>query len=122
MSLKIRNVHETEHEMERSHGGKGLLEKVRAFVSTDFETPIEFIDYVVVPPGATIGYHGHGSDEEVYFVIEGQGLMRDENSEITVKRGDVIVNPRNGSHGLSNNTKENIVLLIFDVRYDRNES
>ena len=48
--------------------------------------------------------------------------MRDEYSEVTVKKGDIIVNTINGSHGLSNNTKENIVLLIFDVRHDRNGS
>ena len=52
MVLKIRNALETGHEREKSHWGEGLLEKVRAFVSEDFETPIQFIDYVRV--GLTI--------------------------------------------------------------------
>ena len=121
MSLKIRNVLETRHETERSHGGDGLLEKVRVMTSGDFETPVEFVDYVIVPPGATIGYHRHGDDEEVYFVMEGRGLMTDGETEVAVKKGDIIVNSRHGSHGLSNNTNENIVLLIFDVRHDRIE-
>lgn len=119
MSLRIRNVLEIEHETERSHGGSGLLEKVRAFSSCDFETSLAFIDYVIVPPGTTIGYHKHGDDEEVYFIIEGNGIMRDENSEVAVKKGDVVVNPRNGSHGLYNNSGDNIVILVFDVSYGR---
>jgi mannose-6-phosphate isomerase-like protein (cupin superfamily) len=122
VTLKVRNVFEIEHETEISHGGIGLLEKVRAFTSDDFESQIAFIDYVVVPPGTTVGYHRHGNDEEVYFIIEGSGIMRDENSEIAVKKGDIILNTRYGSHGLSNNTNDNIVILILEVACDRTES
>jgi mannose-6-phosphate isomerase-like protein (cupin superfamily) len=122
LTLKIRNVHEIEHVTERSHGGTGLLEKVRAFTSDDFESQIAFIDYVVIPPGTTVGYHRHGNDEEVYFIIEGRGIMRDENSEVAVKKGDIILNSSHGSHGLSNNTSDNIVVLIFEVTCGRTES
>ncbi len=122
MSLEIRNVLDSALEKEKSHGGKGFLEKVRAFVSGDFETPIAFIDYVVIPPGASIGFHMHGDDEEVYFIVEGGGIMRDENSEVSVRKGDIIVNSRHGSHGLANNTNGNIVLLVFEVANDRTDA
>ncbi len=110
------NVLEAGLDKECSHEGKGLIDKVRAFSSTDFETPLEFIDYVRVPPGTSIGLHRHGESEEVYFVIEGAGEMTENGETFTVRKGDIVVNPKFGSHGLSNNTKEEILLLIFEVR------
>ncbi|MEM3852090.1 MAG: cupin domain-containing protein [Methanomassiliicoccales archaeon] len=121
MPLRIKNVLETEHKKERSHGGEGLLEKVRIFENNDFQTSLAFIDYVIVPPGASIGYHKHGNDEEVYFIVEGNGIMKDENSEVKVKRGDVVVNPVNGSHGLYNNSNDNIIILVFEVANGRDK-
>lgn len=115
MNNKIRNIYTSELEPEQSHGGKGFLKKVRAFQSMDFKTPLDFIDFVIVPPDVTIGKHTHGDNEEVYFIMEGQGTMILDNKQYTVKRGDIIVNEIKGTHQLHNTSQSDMSIFIFQI-------
>ena len=81
----------------------------------NFESNIDFCDRVVVPPGSSVGYHQHGGNEEMYIVLEGEGLMTIEGEEVIVVEGDMILNPAGGRHGLSNNSVNNIDLLVIQV-------
>lgn len=100
---------------ESSHDGKGPVNLFEIWSKSDFSSKIDFIDRVVVPPGSTIGFHKHGENEEMYVVLEGQGLMNIEGEEIAVNKGDMILNPVGGSHGLVNNSKENTDILVIQV-------
>ncbi len=101
--------------LENSHSGVGHLHKVRVFDSSDFDTNLDFIDYVEIPEGVTIGIHKHTENEEIYFIFEGNGIMTVENKEVGVKKGDIMVNPVFGTHGLRNNTSAILKVLIFQV-------
>jgi mannose-6-phosphate isomerase-like protein (cupin superfamily) len=79
-----------------------------------------FLDMSIVPPGASIGLHSHGgNDEEIYVVISGRGMMRAEQTTFQVGPGDVIVNPPGGTHGLENCGTEELRLVVIDVPYPR---
>ena len=99
----------------RSHGGVGNVELYEIWEKADFKSNIDFCDRVVVPPHSTIGFHQHGNNEEMYIVLEGQGEMRIEEKEYLVKKGDMILNPAGGKHGLVNNSQANIDLLVIQV-------
>ena len=113
--MLIRNVYTCKRDFEKSHNGIGSLEKVRAFSKKDFKTNLDFIDYVIVKPGETIGEHIHGDNEEIYFFIEGCGTMLIGNEKIHVSEGDIAVNSFQESHGLINNGNIPIKILIFQV-------
>ena len=98
-----------------SYGGTGPVELYELWENADFESNIDFIDCVVVPPGSTIGFHKHGRNEEMYIILGGTGLMKIEESDISVLKDDMILNPDAGSHGLTNNFDGNIEVLIFQV-------
>lgn len=70
---------------------------------------------MVIPPGSTIGYHRHGDNEEMYILLEGEGLMTIAGEEVTVGKGDMILNPAGGEHGLVNNSSADIDLLVIQV-------
>jgi mannose-6-phosphate isomerase-like protein (cupin superfamily) len=112
---KIQNVFSTEYFFEKSHNGAGVLEKVRAFEKKDFKTKIDFIDYVIVQPDHTIGYHQHTENEEIYFILKGSGLMNIGCKTVDVCSGDVVVNGCGESHGLINNSEEPMEIFIFQV-------
>lgn len=59
-------------------------------------------------PGASIGYHKHEDNEEVYFIMAGSGLYCEENETRTVKAGDVLLCRRGRSHGLENTEEETL--------------
>jgi len=81
----------------------------------NFKSNIDFCDRAVIPPESTIGYHQQGCNEDIYIVLEGEGLMTIEGNEVIVKKGDMILNPDGGKHGLVNNSKKDIDLLVIQV-------
>jgi mannose-6-phosphate isomerase-like protein (cupin superfamily) len=99
-----------------AHDGVGRIEAVRALADADFETNLQFVDYAELPPGSAIGVHRHGDDEELYFIIEGEGLMTVDGHQHRVRAGDLILNARHGEHGLRNDTTVPIRLLVWQVR------
>jgi mannose-6-phosphate isomerase-like protein (cupin superfamily) len=105
----------TKQIQEGSHEGKGVVDLYEIWCNSDFKSGVDFIDRVVVPPGSTIGFHKHGENEEMYIVLEGQGVMRIEGEKIAVNKGDMILNPAGGSHGLVNNSGDDIDILVIQV-------
>jgi len=114
-TIKIKNVFTGAKFKEISHDGVGELEKIRPFSKDSFDTPIDFIDFVTMAPSSQIGLHSHGQNEEVYFIVKGEGEMTIENKKCRVQAGDVILNSVNGTHALVNDTENNIDIFIFQV-------
>lgn len=100
---------------ESSHGGTGPVDLYEIWGSDNFQSNIDFCDRVVIPPGSTIGYHRHGNNEEMYILLDGEGMMTIDEKEFTVRKGDMILNPAGGSHGLLNNSDQDIDLVVIQV-------
>lgn len=70
------------------HGGSGEVRIFRAFERGPDSGTAEFIHFVVVPPGSTIGRHRHGDDSEWYVILEGSGTMAVDGRKVPVAGGD----------------------------------
>jgi quercetin dioxygenase-like cupin family protein len=114
--MNIRNFYAAQLEdLEKCHDGIGILKHVSLFRDSDFQTHIRFINYTILPSGASIGEHTHGDDEELYIVLEGSGLMSVEGEIKEVHAGDIVVNKPFGTHGLLNNTDHDLKILVLEV-------
>ena len=100
---------------ESSHGGSGPVALYEIWQAAEFHSSVDFFDRVVIPPGSCIGYHRHGSNEEMYILLQGEGLMTIDGKEVRVAQGDMILNPAGGMHGLVNNSQQDIDLLVIQV-------
>ena len=90
------------------------------FASRSLGSLFDHVDYVVVPPGADIGFHVHGTDEEeAYVVMEGSGKMDLDGTMVRVEKGDVIVNPPGGGHGLVNDSSMAMTLVVIQCSEKR---
>jgi len=118
VSERVKELGAAELEQVVAHGGEGRIGFCRLFAARDFEGPVRFVDYAVLPPGASIGEHTHGRDEEIYLVLEGSGSMRLDGRELRVGPGSVIVNRAGGTHGLRNDSGAPIRLFVVDVGLD----
>lgn len=98
-----------------AHGGQGTIGFARPLDGDEFEGPVHFVDYAVLPPGASIGEHTHGRDEEIYLVLEGRGTMTRDGGCFAVQAGDVIVNRAGGRHGLLNDADEPLRLFVVEI-------
>ena len=100
---------------EKIHDGDGECGHCTLFDASAFQTPIGFINYTVLPVGASFGLHTHGNDNEVYVILEGCGLYTADKEEAKVTTGDVLVNRPYGSHSLRNTGDIPLRVLVMEV-------
>ena len=115
MKERAKRLQDLPLERVQAHGGEGEIDFHRVFDAAVFESPCNFVDYAEIPPGASIGLHRHGDDEEIYLVLDGEGVMTLDGESLNVATGSVIVNRRNGSHGLRNVGVRPLRLFVVEV-------
>lgn len=111
----ISNIYKKSPTMvENIHDGEGVVKVANVF--DNFATNMQFFHYTVVPPGASIGNHTHGNDEEYYCILDGKGEMTLDGETYNVCAGDIIRNEPFGEHGLRNTSQEDLRILVFEVK------
>lgn len=75
-----------------------------------------------IPPGkSAYPYHYHLKNEETFFILKGEGLLRSAEGERTVKPGDLLFFPagETGAHKLTNTSQTEMLAYIdFDIVHD----
>lgn len=77
--------------------------------------------YEIPPKKSAYPYHYHCKDEEVFYIISGEGILKTPDGERCVKAGDFLFFPADdtGAHKLTNASEtENLVYIDFDVIHD----
>lgn len=77
--------------------------------------------YEIPPNKAAYPYHYHHKNEETFYIISGEGILRTPDGERTVKAGDLLFFPRGpeGAHKLTNRSdSEMLVYIDFDVVHE----
>ena len=96
-----------------AHQGKGEILFRRLWNSEAFGTNWYVVSHAVVPPGASIGYHQHNTREEVYYIISGTGRLTANGKTFDVRSGDAVPCRLHGSHGIFNNSSNDLEVLVF---------
>lgn len=107
--------------LDGNHGGIGRLHFRRLIAHEEFVTPIDFVDYTVVPPGSTIGLHKHTANEEIYLIVSGLATVTVEGEERQLKSGSIAVVRSGQSHQLVNTGAEAVAMFVIQVRHSRSE-
>ncbi len=111
----IRNFLEAELIPVDIHEGVGLCPNTTVLPGSDFQTPIRFVNYTHIPPACSFGLHRHGRDNELYILLEGEGVYTQNGVDTPVKAGDIMVNAPYGEHGIRNTGKTDMRLLVLEV-------
>ena len=72
----------------------------------------------ILPGKQSFSYHYHETDEEVFYIISGQGTLRTPQGEQSVKQGDCILMPPGleNAHSIRNTSmEEKLVYIDFDT-------
>jgi len=101
--------------LKNSHNGEGPYKLFEIWNKSDFNSNVDFIDRIIIPPKSTIGKHEHGNNEEIYIILEGQATMIIDGKSQPVKKGDMILNTAFSEHGLINNSNTDIDILVIQV-------
>ena len=99
--------------------GKGEILKRILWTTDKFQTNWGFMNHYVIPPGHSIGYHKHEVMEEVYYFLSGSGSATVNDKTFKVREGDAITCFYGGSHGVYNNGKENLGIMVVAVSKEK---
>jgi mannose-6-phosphate isomerase-like protein (cupin superfamily) len=99
-----------------SHGGRGEY-FVRTLLTSEFKSAVKYMRDLTLKAGSSIGTHPHATDEELYFIVAGRGVMVVDGEECVVGPGDVVLTHPGSSHGLraDDGTDLQIVVVCAEV-------
>jgi len=65
----------------------------------------------IIKPGEITLLHQHIKSEEIYYILQGKGIMRRDKEKLQVKIGDSICIPSGTAHCIENIGNENLKIL-----------
>ncbi|MGI6591482.1 MAG: cupin domain-containing protein [Eggerthellaceae bacterium] len=70
---------------------------------------------ITVPPHTTMSYHQHVGDFEIYYILQGEGMYRDNDEEYPIKPGDVLRCADGDFHGIGNTGDQDLAFIALIV-------
>jgi mannose-6-phosphate isomerase-like protein (cupin superfamily) len=102
---------------DRMRGGPGSV-AIRHFFSKDeISAKTRLCAELTIPPGAGIGTHDHATEDEVYIVISGTGLIEEGKFKTRVRAGDAVLTGKGGSHAVFNDGSEDLRIIAVIMCY-----
>ena len=84
---------------------KGLL--------TTADNPLASVNVIQVPPGGEVNRHRHVQQIETIWVITGNAILTLDQTEVSIKDGQIIAIPIGLEHALRNEDQFPVELLTF---------
>jgi mannose-6-phosphate isomerase-like protein (cupin superfamily) len=77
-----------------------------------FDSPHLFYDTYCLLPGQAQKIHAHEGSDKVYYVLRGTGRFTVGEEESDLGEGNAVIARAGDSHGVRNETQEDLVLLV----------
>ena len=101
---------------DKCHGGSGTLLCTEMLADYKKNTSgIKFYHDNILQPGDSIGEHLHQNDEELYIILDGDGVMKIDGTDEPVKSGDICITRIGHSHSLLNTGTKPMHFLVIGV-------
>jgi mannose-6-phosphate isomerase-like protein (cupin superfamily) len=107
----IRNIAEVPWKEYPNHFG-GALSKPLVQPETAGSTRLDY-RISMYQPMAYVALHSHKVQEQIYHVLEGEGLMEIAGKRHVVRRHDVIYLPPGVEHSIANSGLVDLVFLVI---------
>lgn len=66
-------------------------------------------------PGSSIGKHQHIGETEYYWILEGEGVVTEDDGEKLVKKGDLVITGGGASHAIRNDSGKDLVFMALII-------
>ena len=73
------------------------------------------VSRIELDPRAAVGDHLHAGNEEIYWILSGSGVFRDDGVEVPAHPGDMLLTLKGHRHALRNTGTEPLVFLAVVV-------
>jgi len=114
----IRKNHEMENEVrERMRGGAGAVEILHIFRSTELKGRTRLFARLRLRAGSSIGFHRHEGEEEIFYILSGEGEVSEGGAASTVGPGDAVLTGGGAGHAIANAGPDPLELLAVILVY-----
>ena len=72
---------------------------------------------LVLPPGSGIGVHMHETEDEIFIIQQGRGIVDDNGKESAVEAGDAIITGKGAAHAIRNSGNIDLVVTAIIIQY-----
>ncbi len=102
--------------IEKPRGGNGIMTGKNYLTNEELENNMTGFNMMELEAGGAIGYHQHLGDEEIYFILSGNGIIQDNGKEESIEAGDLIYTKAGEFHGLKNISESPLKFIAFIVK------
>lgn len=102
---------------EQMRGGKGEAEIIHMFQQDEYKGKARLFARINLEPGSSIGIHPHIDEEEIYYIVEGKGMVDDNGDKREVESGDAVLTGDGASHSIENTGDETLSFVAVIVLY-----
>jgi mannose-6-phosphate isomerase-like protein (cupin superfamily) len=103
---------------ENMRGGKGTITIKHLFKQEELTGKARLVAEVTIPAGGSIGFHNHDQEEEIFYIISGQGRVVDQGETRDVAPGDAILTGGGKGHAVENIGAEPLVMVAVILPYN----
>jgi mannose-6-phosphate isomerase-like protein (cupin superfamily) len=100
--MVVKKEYTTKIISENPREGKGIIEGYRYLDSHDLTNSLKGFYINELLPNSEVGYHEHLVDEEIYLILDGEGIVNDNGIEEKVEAGTLIYTKKGQGHSLKN--------------------
>ena len=109
------------------NGGKGTIQYRRALDATVFLSNWAYVDHALVPPDASIGPHRHTEISEIYYIMNGQGIVRISSQaageeRAAIRSGDAVPVQLNEIHSFENTGNGPLEFMVIGIASGKNKA
>ena len=96
-------------------GGDGTVYVTEFVSANELNGKGRLFGNIHLDPGASIGYHVHEGESELFYVIRGEALYNDNGTEYPLCVGDTAVVTAGNGHCIANRGTEPVDLIALIV-------
>ena len=110
----IKLQQEMEHiQQEHACNGNGYIHKQFLFSTEEMEGKAKMCARITLPPGSSIGDHPHQPEAEIYYVLEGEITVTDNDKRVRLHPGDAMFTGGGNRHSATNETDREAVMMAI---------
>lgn len=114
----VRKPDEMEREVrERMRGGNGAVEISHIFRQDELGGGARLFARLRLPAGASIGFHRHEGEAEVFYILSGRGVVDDDGTKREVTAGDAVLTGGGAGHAIEALGDEPLEMVAVILTY-----
>lgn len=112
----IKGADMTSEIRENMRGGQGQVDILHIVGADHLPAKSRLFSLVTLEKGCGIGAHPHSGETEVYYVLEGEGIIDDNGEKKPFVKGDCNVCGDGATHAVTNEKEEPLKIIAVIIK------